>query len=114
MRPPSVRIQEYELEELYAALRIFERIADSRLTETIEAGTARPSRRCSLGGESYFTHVWNDAGRKIARIHYLRCAFGHLVGVYPSALMLEEVTLFRQGHQRRPADPASPPVAGGD
>lgn len=102
MRRPSVRIQEYELQDLYAALEIFERIADGRLTETIEEGTARPSRRCSLGGESYFTHVWNDAGRKIARVHYIRCVFGHIVGVYPSALMLEEVTLFRQGHQRRP------------
>ena len=104
MRPPSVRIQEYELRDLFAALRIFEGIASGRLTETIEAGTSRPSRRCSLGGESYFTHVWNSAGRKIARIHYLRCVFGHTIGVYPSALMLEEVTLFRQGHQRRPVE----------
>ena len=102
MRRPSVRIQEYELWDLFAVLEIFERIADGRLTETVESGTARPSRRCSLGGESYFTHVWDDAGRKIARIHYLRCGFGHLIGVYPSALMLEEVTLFREGHQRRP------------
>ena len=35
MRPPSVRIQEYELEDLYAALEIFERIADGRLMESV-------------------------------------------------------------------------------
>ena len=103
MRPPSVRVQEYELRDLFAALQIFERLADGRLSETLEPGTARPSRRCSLGGESYFTHVWDSSGRKLARIHYLRCVFGHIIGVYPSALMFREVTLFRQGHQRRPA-----------
>lgn len=35
MRPPSVRIQEYELENLYAALEIFEWIADGRLVESV-------------------------------------------------------------------------------
>ena len=38
MRPPSVRIQEYELEDLYAALEIFERIAEGRLMKTVRGG----------------------------------------------------------------------------
>ncbi len=104
MPAPSVRIQEYELADLYAALRIFDRIAEGRLVETVEPNTARPARRCSLAGESYFTHLWDESGRKVGRVHYLRCGFGHIIGVYPSALMLDEVTLFRRGHQRRPAE----------
>lgn len=99
---PSFKVQEYELDDLFAAFRIFERLADGSLTETLEEDQPAPSIRCSLGGESFHTRVWDQSGSMIARIHYVRCAFGHITGVWPSVLFYPDLTLYRRGHQRRP------------
>ena len=99
----SIRVAEYELDDLFEAFGIFEGLAAGRLRETLERGLISPSRRCSLGGASYHTRVWDETGALLARIHYVRCVFGHLIGVWPSVLFFEEITLYRQGHQRRPA-----------
>ena len=101
-KPHSVRIQEYELHDLFDALELFERAADGRLTQKLEDKTMRPSYRCSLGGQSYFMRFYDDDDRTVARVHYLRCVFGHLIGVYPSMVRIGDVVLYRDGHQRRP------------
>ena len=63
----------------------------------------RPPRGgAPLGGESY--HMWVDdqvCGFQ-ARIHYIRCVFGHVAGCWPSVIKIGDVTIHRQGHQRRP------------
>ena len=99
---PSVRVQEYELEDLFKAYRLFERVASGELVENLERGTEGAAYRCSLGGESYYTWIGERSGSRIARVHYVRCGFGHVIGVWPSALKLPDVTLYRRGHQRRP------------
>lgn len=103
-KPRSVRVQEYELHDLFEALELFERVADGRLTEKLEEKSRRSARRCSLGGESYFIRFCDDDGHTVARVHYLRCVFGHLIGVYPSMARIGDIILYRQDHQRRPVD----------
>ncbi len=98
----SLRIEEYELHDLFEVYEVFRKLSVGRYTERLERGTAGPSRRCSLGGESYYTRVFDEEGVELARIHYLRCVFGHSIGVWPSMIRIGGVTLHRQGHQRRP------------
>ena len=97
----TIKVQEYELADLFDALDVFGKIEDGRLAESLER-EPEPSRRCSLGGESY--HMWVDdyvCGFE-ARIHYIRCVFGHVAGCWPSVIKVGDVTIHRQGHQRRP------------
>ena len=100
-RPPSLRIAEYELDDLFAEFEIFAGIADGRFSETQEPGTVGPAYRCSWGGISYYTRVWDQESEPLARIHYVTCGFGHEIGSWPEALFLPALTLFRVGHQHR-------------
>ena len=103
-KPRSVRVQEYEIHDLFETLELFERVADGELTEQLEEKNTGPARRCSLGGLSYYTRFVGDDGHTVARVHYLQCVFGHLIGVYPSMVRIGDIILFRKGHQRRPDD----------
>ncbi len=99
----SVQIPEYDLRDLFLAYQVFERI---RLGDLVERRIEpiRSSKRCSLGGESFYLRAYESSGtgREVARIHYLRCAFGHIIGVFPSHIVIGGVLLYRRGHQRRP------------
>ena len=99
---PYINVAEYELEDLFAELRIFERLADGELSEMMEDGDPVAAKRCSLGGESYHTRVRDRAGNLVGRIHYVRCAFGHTIGVWLSVLFFPDLTVRRQGHASRP------------
>ena len=97
----SVQIQEYELHDLFDAVNIFDRIESGALLEVRREPIDR-SRRCSLGGDSLYTRVYEAADPmvEVARIHYVRC----VIGVYPSHIIIGDVLLYRRGHQRRPAE----------
>ena len=98
---PSLRIPEYELDDLFAAFEVFAGVAEGRFSETLEPGAAGPAYRCSWGGVSYYTRVWDAEGQPLARVHYAECGFGHTIGVWPEALFFPALTLFRLEHQRR-------------
>ena len=100
---PYVTVAEYELEDLFAEFRVFERLASGDLRETMEEDHPAAAKRCSLGGESYHTRVRDQAGNLVARIHYVRCVFGHIIGMWPSVLFFPDLTVRRQGHIRRPS-----------
>ena len=100
----SVQIAEYELQDLFKEYQISERIRTGTLKEVIREPITPAKRWCSLGGESLFTRVVlaQDETTEVARIHYLRCAFGHDVAAWPSHIIIGGVLLHRQGHQQRP------------
>ena len=100
---PYVTVAEYELDDLFAERRIFERLQGGDLREEVEETRLVPAKRCSLGGNSYHTRVRDRHGQLLARIHYVECAFGHTIGVWPSVLFYPDLTVRRQGHARRPA-----------
>ena len=52
----SIRIEEWELADLSEAFDVVGRIEDGRLGQSLEQEPAL-ARRCSLGGESYYTWV---------------------------------------------------------
>ena len=97
-----IRVQEYELADLFDAFNVLQRIDDGSLEATLE-DSPDESKRCSLGGESYYLWVDDSAGGYEARVHYVRCVFGHVIGRWPSALKMSDVTIHRQGHQHRPS-----------
>lgn len=103
-------IPEYELLDLYAAHQVLERLAAGELYETLEkrSGNVQQGRRCCIGGLSYHTRIYDQDGQEQGRVHYLECAFGLMLAVYPSTIILDGVLYHRQGHQRRP-----PPAAEG-
>ena len=99
---PSVRGPEYELADLFAALGIW-RALDDRIAEARTEGPT-PARLCAMpGATSYYArpraedHEW-------ARAHYVECPIAGVVGRWPSALRIGDVTLYRVGHQVRPAE----------
>ncbi len=98
---PSIQVQEYELADLFDALGLFRRIENGELSEH-RRGPGDPAKRCSLGGESYYTRTIDPHDGYRGRIHYVSCVFGHVIGRWPSALTIGDVTIYRQGHQRRP------------
>lgn len=103
-RGPSVQIPEYELQDLFAKHRVFERLAAAELTETIEPRTSGIGRRCCFGGFSYYTRIRELDGQEVGRVHYLQCVFGHVIGRYSSTIVVDGILYHRQGHQRRPSN----------
>lgn len=98
----SLQIPEYELLDLYEAYDVFGLVQRGKLLEE-QSSRVDPSYRCSLGGESFYTRIRRHDGTQVGRVHYLRCVFGHLIGRYPSTIIIDEVLLHRQRHQRRPS-----------
>ena len=96
-----IRIEEWELADLSEAFDVVGRIEDGRLGESLEQEPAL-ARRCSLGGDSSYTWVNDMLCGFQARIHHIRCAFGQVAGCWPSVIKMGDVTIHRQGHQRRP------------
>ena len=102
----NVQIAEYELHDLFAVYRIWELLESGFLSEVIREQISPAKRRCSLGGESLFTRVvlTADPDTEVARIHYLRCGFGHMIAAWPSHIVIDGTLLYRRGHQRRPVE----------
>ena len=98
---PSVRVPEYELADLFAALGIWP-LLDQGST-TVDEAAATPARLCSIPGAlSYYARLTTRAGEQ-ARVHLVDCPMAGVVGRWPSALKVGDVTLYRVGHQIRPA-----------
>ena len=99
---PSVRVPEYELADLFAALGIWRGLDEDRFEFRMEAMT--PARLCAMpGATSYYARLRAD-DRDWARVHYVECPIAGVIGRWPSALRIGDVTLYRVGHQPRPAE----------
>lgn len=99
---PSVRVPEYELADLFAALGIWRGLDEGSLDVRTEALT--PARLCAMpGSTSYYARVRAD-DRDWARVHYVECPIAGVIGRWPSALRIGEVTLYRVGHQGPPTE----------
>lgn len=97
---PSVRVPEYELSDLFDALGIWP-LLDAGSVNTDE-GAAAPARLCSIPGAlSYYARLTASGGEQ-ARVHLVDCPIAGIVGRWPSALRVGDVTLYRVGHQARP------------
>ena len=98
---PSVRLPEYELSDLFAALGVW-RCLDER-SVAVRAEPSHPARLCALpGAASYYARVL-DGEREWARVHYIECPIAGVIGRWPSALRIGDLTMYRLGHQQRPA-----------
>jgi len=107
---PSVRVPEYELADLFTALEIWSRLDEG--STTVDERAAAPARLCSIPGAiSYYARLTTRGGEQ-ARVHLVDCPIAGVVGRWPSALRVGDVTLYRVGHQARPADrvPGEPPL----
>lgn len=97
---PSVRLPEYELADLFDACGVWRGLDAGALRERRDSGS--PASLCALPGAlSYYTRVL-DGEREYARVHYVECPVAGVIGRWPSALRVGEVTLYRTGHQPRP------------
>lgn len=104
----SVRLQEYELADLFDALGVWRCLDAGTIAVRLES--SQPAALCTLpGAVSYYMRLL-DGEREWARVHYVDCPVAGIVGRWPSSLKIGGVTLYRRGHQQRPA-PISPPPA---
>lgn len=101
-RGVSLQIPEYELQDMFAVHRVFERVAVGDLQETVEPGTSALGRRCCFGGFSWFTRIRELDGQEVGRVHYLECVFGHIIARYASHIIVDGTLFHRQGHEQRP------------
>ena len=99
---PSVRLPEYELDDLFSALGILP-LLDAGSVNTDE-GTAVPARLCSIPGAISYDARLTARGGERARVHLVDCPLAGVVGRWTSALRVGDVTLYRVGHQARPAE----------
>lgn len=108
-RRTAVQIPEYELDDLFSALRIWDGLDNHSLTEIRSPDPPEPAKMCALNGStSFYSRVTLqfDSGSNVqARIHYTDCLFGGIIGRWTSVLKIGDVTLYRRGHQRRPENP---------
>ena len=99
---PSVRVPEYELADLFAALGIWRALDDGTAGARMEGST--PARLCAMpGATSYYARVRAE-DHDWARVHYVECPIAGVIGRWPSALRVGDVTLYRVGHQVRPEE----------
>ena len=57
-------------------------------------------------GVFYFTRIEEPGGEFVARVHYVRCDDSRELHIYPTAVRVADVNVYRRWHQARPA--ASP------
>lgn len=99
---PSVRVPEYELADLFAALGIWSLLDEG--SSAVNESAAVPARLCSIpGATSYYARLAARGGEQ-ARVHLVDCPIAGVVGRWPSALRVGDVTLYRVGHQTRPSE----------
>ena len=99
---PSVRGPEYELADLFAALGIWRALDEGAVAVDLDGST--PARLCAMPAAiSYYARV-RARDHEWARAHYVECPIAGVIGRWPSALRIGDVTLYRVGHQVRPAE----------
>ena len=97
---PSVRLPEYELADLFAALGVWRCLDEGSVDQRVEP--SHPARLCALpGAVSYYARLL-DGRQEWARVHYVECPIAGVIGRWPSALRVGDVTLYRVGHPERP------------
>lgn len=95
----SVCLPEYELADLFDALGVWECLDAGTVAERLDRWD--PATKCALpGAASYYTRLL-DGEREWARVHYVACPIAGVIGRWPSALKVGDVTLYRIGHQTR-------------
>lgn len=100
---PSVLLPEYELADLFDACGVWRGLDAGVFRERLDI--SHPASLCVLpGAASYYTRVL-DGEREWARVHYVECPVAGVIGRWPSAIRIGEVTLYRVGHQQRPTAP---------
>ena len=100
---PSARLPEFELSDLFAALGIWRCLDEGAVAARTEP--PHPARLCALpGAASYYARLL-DGEREWARVHYIECPIAGVIGRWPSALRIGDLTLYRVGHQQRPTGP---------
>ncbi|MYA18681.1 MAG: hypothetical protein F4Z25_00040 [Chloroflexi bacterium] len=98
---PSVRLPEYELADLFGALGVWRCLDEGSVEQRVEP--SHPARLCALpGAVSYYVRLL-EGRREWARVHYVECPIAGVIGRWPSALKVGDVTLYRIGHQARPS-----------
>ena len=98
---PSVRLPEYELSDLFTALGVW-RCLDER-SVAVRAEPSHPARLCALPGAASYCARVIDGEREWARVHYIECPSAGVIGRWPFALRIGDLTMYRLGHQQRPA-----------
>lgn len=98
----SCLVPEYIVLDLFNDLRIFEQIRGGCLNEREIHEQTRPAKMCD--GVSYFTRIEEPSGEFVARVHYVQCIDPLELHIYPTAIRVGDVNVFRSGHQERPPD----------
>ena len=98
------RVPEYIAIDLFADLRIFERLRKGCLEEYTVSHQTRPAKMCR--GISYYTRIEDQSGDFAARVHYVYCEDTGETHVYPSSIRVGDVNIFREGHQSPPPGPS--------
>ena len=97
-----MRVPEYELADLFAALGIWRALDDGTAGARAEGST--PARLCAMPGAISYGARVPARDRELARVHYVECPIAGVVGRWPSALRISDVTLYRVGRQARPPE----------
>ena len=98
---PSVRVPDFILDDLFEAMGIWRCLESGQLNERLDK--SHPAKMWSLpGAESCYTRLV-DGKREYARIHYVACPLQGIIGRWPSSLKIDDVTVYRIGHQARSA-----------
>ena len=100
---PSIRLPEYELSDLFAALGVWRALDEGIVPTRVEA--SHPARLCALpGAASYYVRLLDGDG-EWARVHCVECPVAGIIGRWPSAIRIGDVTFYRIGHQARARSP---------
>ena len=97
-------VPEYVVNDLFADLKIFERIEKGCLRPRVIESQTRPAKMCQ--GVSYIVRAETLEGEFVARIHYVWCEDLQQLFTYPSSIRVGDVNIFREGHQGPPPGPS--------
>lgn len=101
---PSVRVPEYELDDLFSALGIWSLLDEG--SSTVDEAEATPARLCAIPGAlPYYARLTTRSAEQ-ARVHLINCPMAGVVGRWSSALRVGDVTLYRVDHEARPTERA--------
>ena len=100
----SSLVPEYVVIELFADLRIFERIEGGCLRARVVERETRPAKMCR--SVSYIVRVETLEGEFAARVHYVWCEDLQQLFTYPSSIRVGDMNIFREGHQEAPPGPS--------
>ena len=75
---PSVRVPEYELVDLFAALGIWRALDESTVAGGMEGST--PARLCAMPGAISYDARFRARDRELARVHFVECPIAGIIG----------------------------------